>query len=584
MPNNTSPLSSSPRAGAGAGAAGSGAPITSAEQAAEAKRAAQEQRRTQRKAERERRKRPDHRAIAKAFGHYGIVRDDEPEVVDPPPGGGGGGGGGDDDDDDAEEREERGGDPEQDPEREPEPKHRSRVDPEYVRKLRSEKRRRAARGSPTWRYFAIRLQLRGLLTSARTLCTLFVTLLLTLAIWLLLVFGRPNEPNVYWTNLNTYWGGDLGNASACEARTPDAFTEQPADGLATVAYALVGVLILNLFLVDSRHLLSFEARFGNMPASIIVRQPGWSFLIGCSLLFLAVMAWLRNASNSVVGERLETTAYWCVMFALCTCSLARMMDAPKKVRSADQESISYVVSLLLILGTVAVDIGFGVRLEVLQGTMQAYIVFGVLSAFITVAVLVHWYLHSLSMETDMWYGPIAAALFGVGYALIKYDNTTLCTNPNAFVQPYGGWHLLLALSVLSVYFLFRSDLWLKGDGAETTPKLRPLLRARLAGRYVYEAAEESCVSKDRLKRIRKERRRTKSGRRVHLRKDGKFVDDLGYGVPAARLKTFRSVQSIVEHPERGFTQKQIRLAEFACGLLLVAVIAVVAYYALTAMH
>ena len=489
-----------------------------------------------------------------------------------------------DDDDAAEEREnEQGEEEDDDPEQ---PRESRRVDPAYLEKLRVEKRRRAARGSPLWRYFAVRLQLRHMLSSPRSRVTLGVLALVALEawvvlLWVMLTFGRPNAPATYWTNVESFWGGDLGNASSCEARDPDAFVRQRASGLATMAYPVVGVFILLLFALDAKHQASFEARFGNVPASIIVRQPGWSLLIGTSTVFLGVMTFLRHATNSWVAFRLETTAYWCVMFSLATCGLARLLDPPAKLRSADQETVSYVVSLLLILATFAVDVAFGVRLEVLQGSLAADLVFGALSAVITATTFVHWYLHRLSIETDMWFAPLAAALFGTGFALAHNDVSHLCGNPHAFWQAYANWHVFNAAAILCLYFLFRSDLWVKGDGAETTPKLRPaVVNFRRLARVAYETVQDTFLSKDRLKEVKKLRRKTRSGRRVTMKKNGQVVDDEGRRVAPSRLKTFKSLATIAK-PEMGMTQKQIRIMEFCCGVGVLGVVVTVAVFALS---
>jgi hypothetical protein len=444
---------------------------------------------------------------------------------------------------------------------------------------RRERRRNRARGSPAWRYLAVRLQLRAFLSSTRNLGSFFALLMFAIIMWILVVYGRPPS-NLYWEDINTKWGGDLGNFSSCETRLMDEFTQQRVDGFATVAHVLVGCFMCTLWFVDSKHNLSFEARFGNLPASLLLRQPAWSLLMGTSNLFLGCMSWLRHANNSYVAYRLEITAYWCVLFAYCTCGLARMLDPPRKVRTKNKLLISYVVTLMGIFTTVSVDVALGIRNEVFRAALISEIAFGAIGFLLSITIFLHWYLHRLTIETEMWYFPLSVLSLGGGLTLFSLDNTILCRRNGNGLQAYAGWHALCAFSSLTMYLFFRSDVWIHGDGAETTPKIRILIQTKICARNIYEFFSDACVTKEELRKRRASRHRTRSGRRVTIKKDGQIVDDNGYVVPQARLKTQKSFRSLL-NPELGFTQQQIRVFEFFCGIGMLSLLGVVLWLAFT---
>jgi hypothetical protein len=257
-----------------------------------------------------------------------------------------------------------------------------------------------------------------------------------------------------------------------------------------------------------------------------------------------------------------------------------MLDPPRKVRTKNKLLISYVVTLLGILATVSVDVALGIRNEAFRANLVPEIAFGAIGFLLLVIIFIHWYLHRLTIETEMWFFPLSLLLLGAGLTLFALDKTTLCTRNGTGLQAYAGWHALCALASLTMYLFFRSDVWIHGDGAETTPKIRILIQMKVCARSAYEFVSDSCVSREELRRRHANRHKTRSGRRVTIKKDGQIVDDNGYVVPAARLKTQKSFRSLL-NPELGFTQKQIRVFEFFCGVGMLSLLGVVLYFAFT---
>lgn len=453
------------------------------------------------------------------------------------------------------------------------------------------KRRRKAHGSVFYRYATIRLQLRHLLSSTKNLLILAAGFVVVLGIWAFLVFGKPNSPS-FWTDINSRWGGLLSDNTSvlCEAPQMEAFTRQRANGFATVCYALVAWFILFVWFLDERRSSTFEARFGNLPAALIIRRNAWSFIIGLSLLFLSVGSWLRHATYSNVGRQLETSGYWTVLFAYSSCSISRLVDPPRKLRTREYVTISKIISFVFIFTVAAVDIAFAIRLEAF-GTQIPQIIFGVLTGLALLAVVIHWRLHRLTIETEIWLLLFGLFFFIVGFLLARFD-LQLCISPTSFFQPYALWHVFAALTGLFLFIYLRSDLWAKGDGADLAPSIKPLVWMKIGvlgvSRYFRElfTPSESIISKEPNSSETALPASDKRPRKQYFpkpavntsRDDPESPEDVdeNHGAENSR-KNLNAIWT----PERFCTPKQIRAAEVICGLLITGFVVYVIYLALS---
>lgn len=344
------------------------------------------------------------------------------------------------------------------------------------------KRRRKAHGSTCRFYCTSRLQLRSFL-QPKNLLVFILGCFCVVALWVFLVYGRPDSVQVaYWegitTNGNTSsWGGLLPEEDwLCEEIAVQSFAQQHSNALSTVAYALVSWFFIYMWALDVGRNASFEARFGNLPASILVRRPTWSALFAGSMAYMAVGAFLRHATISQTGKRLETSGYWTILFALTTCSLTRLLDIPRKLRNENWQIISATLTFVFIFATLVIDVWFGIQLELLKAPMIPEIVFGSLAGLSLLSVFVAVGVNWRSTESEVWWILFGVALFVAGYLLARFDaEQSFCElqGRTSFYQSYAMWHVLCSLAVLCFYLYLRSELWRKGDGAEFAPRIRP---------------------------------------------------------------------------------------------------------------
>jgi hypothetical protein len=461
---------------------------------------------------------------------------------------------------------------------------------------RVQRRRKLAHGSIWWRYLYVRLQLRVLIRSSRNVVIFFLGSFALIGIWAFLVFGKPDSP-AHWQDLDTRWGGRLSENDTviCETPKPLAFTKQPASAFATVTYGIAGWFMLWLYILDEKNNLTFEARFGNVPASLVVRRCYWSALLGMSLLTLSTLSWLRHATVSNVGKRLETTGYWTVLFAYSMCSVCRLVDPPRKLRSREWAVLSKIITFIFIFATVAVDVAFGIRIEALRQPGVPEIVFGVLAGLSLLSVLVHWRMHRLSIETEIWLLFIGLFTFIGGFLFARFD-LEICRNNYLFLQPYAFWHVSNSMAAVYFYLFLRADLWVKGDGAEFAPRIRPLIWMKTGILALIDSIKEICKGaryNQSSKNPEKKKSRITLLRRSKVQEENlseneedrpEGEDEVNPQRPQSRYTTtLRSVKSVATMwtPEIGFTAKQIRIAEAFCGLIITGFIVYIIYLALS---
>lgn len=315
-----------------------------------------------------------------------------------------------------------------------------------------------------------------------------------------LVYGQPvNAASPHWQGITTNessstWGGQLEEADwLCETIRFGEFVRQPSNALSTVSYALVGWLVLCLWVLDVTRQSSFESRFGNLPASVLLRKCSWSALLGASLFYMAVGAFLRHATASQTGKRLETSGYWTLLFGLTTCSLTRLVDAPRKLRNETRQILSATLTFVMIFATVGLDVWFGIRLELLGAPMIPEIVFGTLAGMSLLCMVLGVAINYASVESEVWWVWFGLGAFGIGYLLAKYDAEKMSCElqgRDSFYQSYALWHVLCSLSVLCFYLYLRSELWRRGDGAEFAPRIRPMLKLYRLWRSVVQCSRE----------------------------------------------------------------------------------------------
>lgn len=312
------------------------------------------------------------------------------------------------------------------------------------------------------------LQLRSLLEDRWAMLVAVAATLASLTVVVMLTFGRPDSED-YWADWELINENSTvrGSGTVCEDTVYGSFSIQRYNAFASFSFILYGVWCFVFFVSDYRASKKYEYRFGNRPASLIMRHYIWSLVFSFAFIFQGVTTWIRFSSNSVLGQDLQQVGEWSTTVAICGCALVRMLDPPSKEPSTIRIYRSKVISIVASLLVLAFGVIMLIQLQVYARQGLPDTVYYALGGLLVVTSTIHWRLHALSIDSESWlFFFLAPALFGLGYIAAYLDKRGVFCIPDSFFQFNALWYVFLSSSFFTVYLYFRTDYWKDGEGAD----------------------------------------------------------------------------------------------------------------------
>lgn len=205
---------------------------------------------------------------------------------------------------------------------------------------------------------------------------------------------------------------------------------QPWNSWSNLAYAWVGFFALARTQRSSRD-----------PRSLLDQHPVFNWLIGLSLLYLALGSFFFHASQTRLGQQFDVASMYAVAASLLAFGIFRWLHRPANTRA-----LCVALTTVLLFADAFFFVG--------KWWMNARIA---LPALLLALVMVNaaWHLRWRTWR-GVWLALAAAALMVVAYAVREVDARSLALVP-ASVRWLGhaAWHLLTAASLAVTYLYFR---------------------------------------------------------------------------------------------------------------------------------
>lgn len=243
-----------------------------------------------------------------------------------------------------------------------------------------------------------------------------------------------------------------GNATEfCEINRFDQLIVQPSNTWSNIGFIISALIILSIAKNDSKY---FERSSVN---NLMARFPGFSYLLGFSLLYLGLGSFLYHASLTHFFQKLDQTGMYFILISAIAYNMYKLFP---KIRF---RKILYTSHKFIIWCSILLMVAFYTHLW----RLPINIVFP--------SLVLTFFLLNFIVQTKLNHSkPIKAFLTTsfltllLSYTLWILDRTSLLCSPSSPFQGHALWHILNSISILLVYFYYRSEDYLPKEIAEET--------------------------------------------------------------------------------------------------------------------
>lgn len=262
-------------------------------------------------------------------------------------------------------------------------------------------------------------------------------LILVITVSGLVVFSDVYKYDDIWQNMTVA----LGNAfNYCELSRPDQLIAQPSNTWSNLGFFVVALIILTLGVNDWRNKKKHDS------PSFIVNYPVFSVLFGIITLYIFISSFVYHASLTVVFQKLDISGIYFLMILSALINIY-LFFPEIKIRKKVFSSHGLAVLLFVVIGYFSFQ-----NLSVVKINTIFPIAVGI--------VFTSWILYLLFISKNAFilkYATFSYILLVLAGGIWILDRTHTVCDPNSPFQGHALWHVLNAISILLIYFYYRSQ-------------------------------------------------------------------------------------------------------------------------------
>ncbi|MCB9033355.1 MAG: ceramidase domain-containing protein [Chitinophagales bacterium] len=262
---------------------------------------------------------------------------------------------------------------------------------------------------------------------------------------ILFVFYKLNQYISPWENYKQAGG----NATDfCEMNRFDQLIVQPSNTWSNILFIIVAFIIISIAKNDHKY---FERSSIN---NLVARYPGFSFLLGCSTLYLGLGSFLYHGTLTHFFQKVDQTGMYFVLISAIAYNMFKIFPKirwKKTLRSSHKFilvcALVLMLAFYLYLWKMPINIVFPIL--VLSYFGSNYFIYKKLNHSKPVTAFIKASFFTLLLSFSLWI----------------LDITSVLCSPTSVFQGHALWHILNAIAIFLMYLYVRSEEYLPEEVA-----------------------------------------------------------------------------------------------------------------------
>lgn len=248
------------------------------------------------------------------------------------------------------------------------------------------------------------------------------------------------------------WRQALGNATHfCEMNRFDQLIVQPSNTWSNLGYIIVGLIFLSIAKNDHK----YEHR--KQVNNVLAKFPGFTYLIGFSVLYLGLGSFLYHATLTYFFQKLDQTGMYFILVSFIAYVLFKLFPQIKF------RGKIYVSNTFFMICAIIVQLLFFFFLW----KLPINILFPALTiSFFTINFLLIAKMRNSVSMVSLMKASLVSILIAASIWIL--DITDKLCSPTSIFQGHALWHILGALSIFLGYLYYRSETFLTPEEQEVT--------------------------------------------------------------------------------------------------------------------
>jgi len=232
-----------------------------------------------------------------------------------------------------------------------------------------------------------------------------------------------------------------GNATEfCELNRFDQLIVQPSNTWSNIGFIIAALIILSIAKNDKKY---FERSTVN---NLLARYPGFSYLFGFSLLYLGLGSFLYHASLTYFFQKLDQTGMYFIVISAIAYNTYKLF--PKiRIKKVLHSSHKFLIWCAIIIMAAFYFYLWKLPINIIFPSL--ILTFFFLNMYVQTKLN-----HSKPIKSFLS-ASFITILFS--YTIWILDRTTVLCSPTSPFQGHALWHILNSMSILLVYFYYRSE-------------------------------------------------------------------------------------------------------------------------------
>ncbi|HMV15336.1 MAG TPA: ceramidase domain-containing protein [Chitinophagales bacterium] len=273
----------------------------------------------------------------------------------------------------------------------------------------------------------------------------FGTIIIAAGLFILYKLNQYVDP---WAS----WRQALGNATHfCEMNRFDQLIVQPSNTWSNLGYIIVGLIFLSIAKNDHK----YEHR--KQVNNVLAKFPGFTYLIGFSVLYLGLGSFLYHATLTYFFQKLDQTGMYFILVSFIAYVLFKLFPQIKF------RGKIYVSNTFFMICAIIVQLLFFFFLW----KLPINILFPALTiSFFTINFLLIAKMRNSVSMVSLMKASLVSILIAASIWIL--DITDKLCSPTSIFQGHALWHILGALSIFLGYLYYRSETFLTPEEQEVT--------------------------------------------------------------------------------------------------------------------
>lgn len=247
----------------------------------------------------------------------------------------------------------------------------------------------------------------------------------------------------HYASLWTEWKSAQYNAlTFCEHNRFCEAIVQPSNTWSNLGFLMVGLICLFIGIND------YKARQPETD-NLLARYPMFSILLGASCIYLFIGSFFYHASLSYFFQKLDITGMYAVALSLIAYNMFRFFPTRYNKKKEIHRSSHHFIITLIILFNVVFFAG-------LWKVNVNYLFPAVLLVLMIVNIIYN-LSHKQTSKLYKYFFRLSMIALFLSAALWILDREDIWCIPTSIWQGHALWHILNALSIILLYFCYRTE-------------------------------------------------------------------------------------------------------------------------------